>query len=218
MADATPVTTDDLNDYDRSLVRKWGTKILAVGPTSIPVPTAFFDSVTHKPFAFPDGMFGLGFVTTDGIKENVSIKTDDTNMDQTLSPVRKDITGKDKTLQVTFGEVSAWTQALRAGIPLEQWPADKTGAFAIDEGDVAEMPHMRLYLIAVDGEGDDAHYRVEYALDAQVSDIGDRTLSRSTEEHFETTFALFQDSDDSKRRSYIIRQDGPGYSTHLTEA
>lgn len=210
-------TAPDFTDVDRRNVRKWGTKIIAVGPMSIAVPSKFFDSETNIPLAFPAGMFSMGYVTTDGVKENVSIKTDDVAMDQSLAPVRRDITGKDSTLQVTFGEVNAWTEALRAGIPLEDWPVDKNAAISVDQGEVKEMPHMRVYIIARDGEGADAHYRVEFAPDAQVSDLGDRTLSRGTEEHFDTTLSLFQDMDDAKRRSYITRQDGPSYTTHLTE-
>lgn len=211
-------TAADFTDFDKSLIRKWGSKILAVAPMSVAFPTAFFDAATYLPLAFPTGSFSLGAISTDGVKESVSIKTDEVVIDQSAQPARVDLSTKSSTLQVTFEEATAWTHALRSGIPLSQWPADKHAAFSIDEGDVSDFPFMRIFLIARDGVDTAAHYRVEGALKAQVSDLGDRQLSRNKEESFEVTFTLFQDDTDTKHRSYIKRQDGPGYATHLTEA
>lgn len=211
-------TTADFADYDKSLIRKWGSKILAVAPMETAIPTKFFDADTHMPLAFPSGAFSLGAISTDGVKNATSIKTDEVTIDQSAQPARVDLSTKSSTLQVTLEEANAWNHALRAGIPFSQWPTDKHAAFGVDEGDVSDFPFMRLFIIARDGVDSAAHYRVEAAFKAQISDVGDRTLSRSKEESFDLTWTLFQDDKDTKRRSYLVRQDGPGYATHLTEA
>ena len=211
-------TTADFTDFDKSLIRKWGTKILAVAPMSTAIPTSFFDAITYTPLAFPVGAFSLGSISTDGVKDSVSIKTDEVSIDQSAAPARVDLSTKSETLQLTLEESNAWTHALRAGIPLSKWPTDKKASFAIDEADASDFPFMRIFIIARDGVDTDAHYRVECALKAQISDVGDRTLSRTKEEAFEVTFTLFQDDTDATRRSYIIRQDGPAYTTHLATA
>jgi hypothetical protein len=208
---------DFTDSYNTSRIRKWGTKIAAVAPMSVVFPTRFFDATTNIPLALPSGTRVLGAIDTDGIKQATSVKTDEVDIDQSTAPARVDMTSKTSTLQAKFMEATAWTHALRSGIPLEQWPETADAAFSIDEADASDYPFMRLFIIARDGVGADAKYRVEAALKAQVSDVGDRSLARSSSESFDTTFTFFQDEKDAARRSYVIRQDGPGYTAHLTE-
>lgn len=191
-----PTVSSMLAD-DNRLVQKHGTQILAIADYSAAVPTSWFAAPTTGglvlPNALPAGYKNMGFITTDGITESNDVSTSDVMMVQSIEPVRSDIDSITKTLGVTFGESSAWTQALAQQIPVGQWPADKTAAWEYHDGGRTEFPYYRLFILTQDGEGDGAIYRAEYAYRAKITDRGDRTLQRSDAEQIELTFTCYVD-------------------------
>lgn len=182
----------DTMTINESNVRKWGTKILAVQDYSAAVPTDLFDEAYLPVLAA--GAKQLGFVTTDGVVQAKSISTENTQMDQSLVPVRTDLTGIEHSLTVTFGESSsAWVNAVAHGQLVSAFAGDPDSAWDFDDDGVDDYPYYRLWLIAQDGVGDQARYRVEYMYKAKVTAMTDRTLSRTTAEGFGFTFGLFRD-------------------------
>lgn len=202
-----------LLDDDTSLVRKHGTQLLALADYSEAVPTTFFDAVSYLPSALPAGFKNLGYITTAGIVESTKVTASDVQMVQDILPVRSDITAIGRTLHVVFGESNAWTQAVRSGKPVSAFAATKDAAYKIDDGEIADYPYYRAYVITQDGVGTDARYRVEFGYKAKVTDMGDRTLSRTDVESIDVTLTLFRDP--GTGLAYTKVDEGPGYPTHL---
>ena len=95
-----------LNDNNGN-VRKWGTQLLAIADYSTAMPDPFFDTATNKPNQLPEGFKVMGYISTDGAKMSRGIESADTSAVQDLEPVRSDITGRTRTLQLTFLEMNA---------------------------------------------------------------------------------------------------------------
>ena len=202
---ATP-TIADVQQYmqnDPGSVRKHATMIIAIADYSTPAPEKFFGD-DGLPCKLPDGYKQLGYVTTKGMVEKRSVKTDDTTMLQDLEPVRSDLSSSTRQLDVTFGEANAYTEALRAGLPVASWPESKDSkTWAYTERGVSQMPLYRIYLIAQDGVGDDAVYRVEFAYKTTISGFGDRTLDRTDTEDLGFTFDVLTDEKTGKQYTKI---------------
>lgn len=105
-----------LNDNNGN-VRKWGTQLLAIADYSTAMPYPFFDTATNKPNQLPEGFKVMGYISTDGAKMSRGIESADTSAVQDLEPVRSDITGRTRTLQLTFLEMNAWVKAWPTACP-----------------------------------------------------------------------------------------------------
>lgn len=189
-------------------VRKWGSKLLFVQPMTSAPPTTFFGVEDHLPILPADAKI-FGFITTDGIDQEDSVSSENTQMDQALEPVRRDLTGIEKTLLTNLGEDNAYVQALWHGVPVEDWPATSVGPWIYHDGAISDYPYMRLGVIAVDGVGDMARYRYEYAYRAAITSKGARKLARNASETYSCTWGLFRDA--VAKKSYSRLQDGPFY-------
>ena len=202
---ATP-TIADVQQYmqnDPGSVRKHATMVLAIADYSTPAPEKFFGD-DGLPFQLPDGYKQMGYVTTKGVVEKRSVKTDDTTMMQDLEPVRSDLSSSTRQIDVTFGEANAFTEALRAGLPVASWPESKnSNTWAYTERGLSQLPLYRIYLIAQDGVGADAIYRVEFAYKASISGFGDRTLDRPDTEDLGFTFDVLTDEKTGKQYTKI---------------
>lgn len=202
---ATP-TIADVQQYmqnDPGSVRKHATMVLAIADYSTPAPEKFFGD-DGLPFQLPDGYKQMGYVTTKGVVEKRSVKTDDTTMMQDLEPVRSDLSSSTRQIDVTFGEANAFTEALRAGLPVASWPESKDSkTWAYTEHGLSQLPLYRIYLIAQDGVGADAVYRVEFAYKASISGFGDRTLDRPDTEDLGFTFDVLTDEKTGKQYTKI---------------
>jgi hypothetical protein len=182
---------------DNRLVRKHGTQILAIADYATAFPTTLWETGSDTfvvPKALPTGYRDMGYISTDGIQNSSDVSTSDVQAVQTTNPVRSDIDSIVKTLQVTLLEASAWVQGLAHGLPVSEWPEDKTAAYEYLDGDRSDFPYYRLLVLTQDGVGADAFYRIEGAFRAKVTDIGDRSLQRSDAEMFQRTFTCYQDS------------------------
>lgn len=189
-------------------VRKWGTIILALMSPDSTVPTEWFGALDHLPI-LPVGAKQLGLITTDGIGREDSISSENTTMLQTLEPVRTDLTGIEKTLTVACGEDNAFVQALHHGVPFEDFPTTSGDPWVFDDGEIADYPYYRLLMLAQDGVGAQARYRVEYAYRAKVTAKTARTLNRTDPETYGFTFGLFKDAE--LKKSTTRAQNGPAY-------
>ena len=202
---ATP-TIADVQQYmqnDPGSVRKHATMVLAIADYSTPAPEKFFGD-DGLPFQLPDGYKQMGYVTTKGVVEKRSVKTDDTTMMQDLEPVRSDLSSSTRQIDVTFGEANAFTEALRAGLPVASWSESKNSkTWAYTEHGLSQLPLYRIYLIAQDGVGADAVYRVEFAYKASISGFGDRTLDRPDTEDLGFTFDVLTDEKTGKQYTKI---------------
>lgn len=202
---ATP-TIADVQQYmqnDPGSVRKHATMVLAIADYSTPAPEKFFGD-DGLPFQLPDGYKQMGYVTTKGVVEKRSVKTDDTTMMQDLEPVRSDLSSSTRQIDVTFGEANAFTEALRAGLPVASWPESKNSkTWAYTERGLSQLPLYRIYLIAQDGVGADAVYRVEFAYKTTISGFGDRTLDRPDTEDLGFTFDVLTDEKTGKQYTKI---------------
>ena len=181
-----------LNDNNKN-VRKWGTQLLAIADYSTAMPSSFFDAATGKPNALPAGFKVRGYISTDGAKMSRGIESADTNAVQDLEPVRSDITGRTRTLQLTFLEMNAWVKALEHGLPVSQWPVKNDAGFEYTDGETTEFPYYRLIWIGQDGIGIGTHYRIEAGYRVKVTGQGDTTKNRSDAEGEDTTFTFFRD-------------------------
>lgn len=181
-----------LNDNNRN-VRKWGTQLLAIADYSTAMPADFFDAATNKPNALPEGFKVLGYISTDGAKMSRGIESSDTNAVQDLEPVRSDITGRTRTLQVVFLEMNAWVKALAHGLPVSKWPTKADDGFEFTDGEATDFPYYRLIWLGQDGVGADAHYRIEAGYRVKVTNQGDSTKNRSDAENEDQTFTFFRD-------------------------
>ena len=157
-----------LNDNNGN-VRKWGTQLLAIADYSTAMPDPFFDTATNKPNQLPEGFKVMGYISTDGAKMSRGIESADTSAVQDLEPVRSDITGRTRTLQLTFLEMNAWVKALAHGLPVSQWPENKDEGFEFTDEKTTEFPYYRLIWIGQDGVGDAAHYRIEAGYRVKVT-------------------------------------------------
>lgn len=205
-APTTTPTIADVQQYmqnDPGSVRKHATMVLAIADYSTPAPEKFFGD-DGLPFQLPDGYKQMGYVTTKGVVEKRSVKTDDTTMMQDLEPVRSDLSSSTRQIDVTFGEANAFTEALRAGLPVASWPESKDSkTWSYTEHGLSQLPLYRIYLIAQDGVGADAVYRVEFAYKASISGFGDRTLDRPDTEDLGFTFDVLTDEKTGKQYTKI---------------
>lgn len=197
----TQLVTNDKN------VRKWGTQLFFLMAPDAEVPTVFFDAVDHTP-VLPAGALQMGFITTDGIGQEDSISTENTQMLQQLEPVRSDLTGIEKSLTVAFGEDNGHVQALWHGRPFEDFPEDPELPWGFGDGKITQYPYYRLGWIGQDGVGDQARYRFEFGYRATLTAKEGRTANRSDAETYGFTFGLFRDP--VVGESYWRGQNGPG--------
>lgn len=174
-------------------VRKHANQILALADFSTSVPTTFFGA-DGLPSALPADFKNMGYITTKGLVEKHDSKTDDTTMVQDIEPVRTDISSASTTFTVAFGEVNAWTKALRYGLPVSQWAKTKDSAvWSFDEGPVADTPYYRAFLLTQDGVGDSAVYRVKFYYRVKVTSFEDTTFNRADTEDTGFEFTAFRD-------------------------
>lgn len=206
MPDITPV-------LNRSKVHKWGTIVFAIADETTAMPAAFF-GVDYKPIALPSGFKDLGFITTDGVTAADSISVEPTTMLQDLEPVRTDLTGREMSLSVVFGESNAWVQGLFHGLPVADWPADRDSAWDYSDEGATDFPYYRVLLFMQDGVGDKALYRVEGGWKAKVTSKTDRALGRGNPETYGVTFKLFRDEVDDI--TYRRAEDGPSLHSPST--
>lgn len=199
----------ELLTVDNTLVRKWGRVLVAVQDYSEAVPTSFFDAEDRTPI-LPASAKQLGFITTDGVTAAKSISSSDTNMLQWVDPVRSDLETVTKTVACAFGEsTNAHVQAVFEGKQVADFPAAADAAWSFDDADFVDFPYYRLWLLAADGVGDQAFYRVEYHARAKVTATTDRTLARANPETIGFTFSVFKDAVSG---SGVIRsENGPGF-------
>jgi hypothetical protein len=199
-----------LMETDTRFIRKWGNKLLAVADYDTLAPAEWFD-VDALP-VLPSTMKQMGFITSDGVQINNSVSASTVMMEQSINPVRSDIDSVERTLVVTFGESNAWTKALYYGLPVSTWAADKYTPTDFDDEDFVDYPYLRLAVLASDGVGAQAFYRVEYAYRAKVTGLGNRTLQRSGPETRQFTFSIYQDPQTGKAVREV--ENGPGFA-HL---
>lgn len=204
-------TVDSLLTKNEENVRKWGTQLLYLMAPDAAVPALFFDATDHLPL-LPAAAKQLGFITTDGISFSDSISVDKTAMLQSLSPVRSDITSREQTVKVAFGEDNAFVQALWHGTDFADFPATAEGAWIYDDGEVSDFPYYRLGIIMQDGVGTKARYRHEFGYRVKVESKDDRKTSRSDAETYGVTFGLYLDP--AEGLTATRGQNGPTY--HVT--
>ena len=82
-------------------VRKWGTQLLAIADYSTAMPDPFSTPQPTNRISCPRASV-MGYISTDGAKMSRGIESADTSAVQDLEPVRSDITGRTRTLQLTF--------------------------------------------------------------------------------------------------------------------
>lgn len=190
-------------------IRKWGTQLCFLQAPDATVPTSFFGASDFLP-VLPSGALQMGYITTDGIGQEDSISSENTQMLQSLEPVRADLSGIEKTLTVAFGEDNAYVQALWHGVPFEDFPTDAAASWIFDDGDIAQYPYYRLGVIMQDGVGSQARYRFEYAYRATVTAKTARSANRADAETYGFTFGLFKDP--IVKKSFTRAQNGPTYN------
>lgn len=196
---------------DEKKVRKWGRLKFLIADADADVPADFFD-VDGTPTIPVTGYLDLGYITTAGASASDSLSTESTQMLQSLEPVRTDLTGREQSLTVAFGEASnAWTNALWHGLAVTDFPATADEAWSYDDGGASDTPYYRIYLIGQDGVGDQAVYKVEFAYRAKVTAKTDRTMNRADAETLGFTFGLFRDPVVGKTLTRAT--DGPGLVT-----
>lgn len=199
--------TDNI-ETDNRLVLKHGNKILAIADYDTPPLEELF-TAEGEPTALPSVFRQMGYITTDGVTQGNDVSSNDVNMDQDVEPVRSDIESIARTLGVTFGEANAWVNGLFHGLPVAEWPTDKSAAWDYTFGDITDPPFYRLLLLTQDGTGSQTKYRVEQAYKAKVTNLGERTLNRADPEGFQFTFGLYKDPATGK--TYRRAQNGPFY-------
>lgn len=216
MADEFPMELNGKN------VRKWGRWRVGVsdyGASGIIVPHLakdLFDSTSFKPKPFPAGVKELGYLTTDGIVNTKSISSNDTNMLQTLDPVRSDLESIQATVKLPFGESNAWTNAFYHGLPVEDWPDEKDAAWLFSDLDESFEAEYVIWMVGVDGVGAQARFRYEIARRAKITSLDDRTENRSTSEVFGVTVGCYRDP--LVGHPVTRAEEGPGFVNHLSYA
>lgn len=200
-------------EVNNKAVRKWGVQKLCLVPPGLVIPELF--GVDGLPIVMPAGSLDLGFVTTDGVASSDSISSEGTQMLQTLEEVRSDLTARTKTLTTTFGERNAYVKALEAGMPLEEFPADKYGPTSFKHGaEVADFPYYGALLFKIDGVGAEAVYGVEHFPRIKPTSITDRTRNRSAVDGLGVTFGVYKDA--AAGYSHWDAEGGPGIGTGST--
>lgn len=204
---------DFVPEVNNNAVRKWGVQKFVL----IPYGTILTEliGVDGTPIAVPAGGLDLGYITTEGTSTADSISSEGTQMLQTLEEVRSDLTGRAKTLTGTWGERNAWTKALEAGVPLEDFPIDKYGPTSFKHGEkVADFPYYAGLLYKIDGVGAKAVYGVEHFPRIKPSTLTDRTRNRSAVDGLGVTFGIFKD--DAAGYSHWDVEGGPGIGAAST--
>ena len=191
-------------------VRKWGTQLFFLLPPDADIADHEWFGAEDRLPVLPAGALDLGYITTDGISSEDSISSENTQMLQSLEPVRTDLTGIEKTLTVAFGEDNGYVQALWHGTPFEEFPDDPAAAWIFDDGEISQYPYYRLGWLGQDGVGDQARYRVEFAYRATLTAKESRTANRSDAETYGFTFGLFKDPE--LKKSFTRAQNGPAYA------
>ncbi|WNM27553.1 hypothetical protein RN607_00705 [Demequina capsici] len=204
-------TVDSLLVVDEENVRKWPTQLFYLQAPDAAIPTEFISATDYMPI-LPADAIQLGFITTDGVSVDESLSSEDTQMLQSLEPVRSDLTGIARTLTIAFGEDNAYVQALWHGVDFASFPTDPAAPWVFEDGAATQFPYYRAGLIMSDGVGSSARYRHEYGYRVTVNSKDTRTLNRSDPETFGVTFSLLKDPTVGK--SYHREQDGPSY-THV---
>ncbi len=203
-----PAVEDTLVTRDDA-VRHWGTLLFAIMDYETPIPDELFGE-DRLPIALPDLARDLGFITTDGVSNADELSSDPTTMLQQLQPVRTDLTGRERSLTVAFGEANAWVNALYHLKRVADFPADKFGAWDFsDDDEEPDSPWYRFLIFGQDGVGPQAVYRMEAAYRAKVTAKTERTLARQSET-FGFTFGLFKDP--VSGLTYRRAQDSPSYA------
>jgi len=204
----------DLLAVDNSLIRKFGRVLVAVQDYSEPVPDSFYDE-NGLP-VLPETAKQLGFITTDGVTQGKAVSATDTTMLQWVDPVRSDLESVVKTLACSFGEATnAWVRAVYEGKQVSDFPASAKAPWSFDDGEFVDFPYYRLWLLAADGVGDQAFYRVEYHPYAKVTSTTDRTLARANPETIGFTFGIFKDP--ATGTAQITNENGPGFGIEPVE-
>lgn len=207
-----PIPVPELNNR---AVRKWPNQKLVLFDDNAEFPAELF-GVDHLPVAVPSGGVDMGYITTDGVSTTNSVSSEGTNMLQTLEEVRVDLTGRTRSLTVAFGESNAYTRALRAGLPVADFPVDKYGPTDLTEGgdqDVSDFPYYRALLYKIDGVGASAVYGVEAFYRIKPTSFTDRVRSRTAVDTVGVTFGLYRDATYGTLRD---AEDGPGISQQST--
>lgn len=201
----------DLLKVDNTLIRKWGRSLLAVQDYSEPVPTTFFNATTKIP-TLPASARQLGFITTDGATMGKQISANETFMWQSISPVRSDLESMSYSIQASFGEASnAYVHAVYNGVQVKDFPEAPNAPFVFGKDeDFVDFPYYRVWLIAADGVGDQAFYRIEYAPRAKVTAVTDRKLVRANPEEIGLTFSAFEDKVAGGLPVWTM-ENGPGF-------
>lgn len=190
-------------------VRKWGTQLFGILPQDADIGDhVWFDPTDRLP-VLPADTIQLGYITTDGIANEDSISSENTEMLQSLEPVRTDLTGIEKTLTVAFGEDNGHVQALWHGTPFEDFPSDPAAPWVFHDGEISQYPYYRIFWVGQDGVGDQARYRVEVGYRATLTAKESRSANRTDPETYGFTFGLYKDP--TIKRSYTRLQNGPAY-------
>lgn len=190
-------------------VRKWGTQLFGILPPDADIADhEWFDTEDHLP-VLPAGALQMGYITTDGISSEDSISSENTEMLQSLEPVRTDLTGIEKTLTVAFGEDNGNVQALWHATPFAQFPTDPTAPWVFHDGEISQYPYYRVFWVGQDGVGNQARYRVEVGYRATLTAKEARSANRTDPETYGFTFGLFKDPE--IKRSFTRLQNGPAY-------
>jgi len=210
-----PDFTPDINDAG---VRKWRKRRFGVsdwGDAAITLP-ADSESLFHTdglPVVWPAGVKDLGYITTDGTTSSMSLSATNTQMLQSLRPVRSDLDSIEESLSVAFGESNAWVKALRKLLPVADWPTTRDEAWAFDGADVTDLPYFTLWMQSQDGVGTQAVYRSEVLFKCRPTSLADVVQNASASEDTGFTFGIFLD--DTTSLTGLVAQDGPFYTTHV---
>lgn len=199
----------DILQTDNRLVQKHGLQMMAIADYDTPFLENLIEESTKLPVALPTGWFQMGYIVTGGVSQENDISMNETMMEQDLEPVREDLESIKRTLKVSFGESSAWTNGLYHGLPCSEWAAKKTDAWDYDFGDASEPPFYRLLFMSQEGTGSQTKYRVEHAYRARVTNLGERAMNRADAESFEFTFGLYKDP--AANKVYRRAVGGPFY-------
>ena len=186
---------DELLDKREGLVRKWGTYAVFLADYEASAPDKLFKTDGTPILPGPEYK-QLGFTTDAGVVFTKAISVDKVNMDQSLTPVRQDLSGIEQTAIINFGESSSgFVNAVAHGKRVADFPADPDEAWEFHDGELTDMPHYRLWVIAQDGVGPATRYRAEFAHKAKVTAIADRNLGRKSNEVNGFTFGLMRDKE-----------------------
>lgn len=197
----------DKLDASSTNLRKWPDQIMMIFAPDAVLPETWFDE-SFLP-VIPAGGKDMGFITTDGIQHEESLSSANTSVLQRLRPQRSDLEGIEEALTVAFAEDNAWVQCLVNFVPFEDWPETKDGPWQINRGNVTQLPEYRMVLLAQDGVGSAARYRVIVGYRIKVNTKTARTMSRTADETHGVTLALLED--ELLKSTSDEFQNGPAY-------